>query len=791
MAIVLDSSCNARLHTAKSHTSIYDIYAPTGNDGHHSKHRKTCPIHELSGDPHRKYSQVRGSIRLYQTPYVTSEKYHALNKRSSDKSVVRSTSTLFYDLDNLAKRHSYDCVADFEVSTNNTLLNNAKKSNNTTGFEAKSKAIVQECTTEVQAKMTPRDSVAINRRIKKPTKSNSLISSDMFLNNTDYSTPNITRIHERDQKFWSYSKYKTEYTRPMSEERRRRLKHNDQNGDDPCPCQLFSYACPCTDKKSLTDLAKNSKTVTASNQVTTLKNTASYYKKNTTKDKTKSLVDKVTSPTRSEMLPEYNVARVSNQMSPQSIYHKKMSKHTCHEMRCNHSPKQKCYKKSRQIICPKCKERIEIPIITEEDDHMIFSHIQENTSPGQQSYVSSFSQRSKVDGDVCSHDPPCELVPVCQILPSEQPFGNSTKCFKMESKIKNNRTIKITKACRHHPPCTVVPSCQRMRVLSNNCEYIPPCLHRPRCVNLPLCIPFSKTIDYDELINKPLNEEDSLKCHHMYSTPAYVPVYEHESVGNNIQQHFHATHNPCEYANDYGPTFFLTPKLTRTSPTFSPNQNQSPTNKHSPMSCTCPKTNKSCQYECAECKCDDTKTTKKNESEDVIIYIRDVGCQFRNKHIPCSNLLQSNTSNVSFEEDTGQMGNYFSNYHTLRYEDKYTNPVSGVERTSISSSSLEIDSHCPSHGTDRKPHSEIITGFRPRISPIIANCSLKDPILEYCITTNKDSNKKRRKSQSILYTASSRKSFIKSKHKKSSVKRRRKSRLSYQSILNSDSKKEH
>lgn len=792
MAVMLNSSRNTNIHKAKSHTSIYDIFSPTRQyNASCLKYKKTCTYHEVCDDPQRKYAEVKGSIPLYLTPYITSEKYHSLNKRTSDKYVVRSTSTLFYDLDNLAKRHSYDCVADFGVSTHNISLGSTKRSfTNSSGFDAKSKAIVQECTT----KTIPKDSVSlINKKTKKSTPSKLLISSDLFINSTDYTEkgPNIQlRFNEKDQKFWSYSKYKTEYTKPISEERRNIIKNHGQNSEDPCPCQLFSYACPCTDKKSLTNLAKNNKTATASNQVTTSMKVAATYKNKTMKENSRNLVDKVTSPQVSEILPEYKVVRVSDQISPQSVYHKNMSKHICNEIRSNCCPKQKTHRKSRQVICPKCKERIEIMSIGGEEDNLCNSHthqVQENSSPDQHSYASNISQKSKFDGDMCNHEPPCELVPICQILPSEQAFAQSAKCFKMESKMKNNsRTIKITKACRHHPPCTVVPSCQRIRVLNSNCEYIPPCLHRPRCVNLPLCVPFSKTIDYDELLNNPVNEEDSLKCHHMYSTPAYMPVYQHETVANNIQHQFHATQNNREYVNNFDPTFFLTPKLTRTSPTFSPNQ--SPTNKPSPISCTCPKSNKSCQYQCADCRCENiTSPAKKSPSEDVIVYIRDVGCQFRNKHSSYNNILQSKTSSGSFEDDTAKMGNYFSNYHTLRYEDKFTNPVSGGEQTTISTSSIEVDSHCPSHGKDRNLGlPEINTGFRARTSPVVANCSLQDSILKYC--ASKDLNKKRKKTRSISNTTSSRKIFVKSKHEKSSVKRRRKSRLSYQNLLNSNSR---
>ncbi|CAK1544980.1 unnamed protein product [Leptosia nina] len=783
----------------RSQSSIYDIF-PAQRDFTKPRHNKSHPYQEMAGDPHRKYSEIKGFLELNQSPYVTSEKYHALNKVTSDKSVVRSTSTLFYDLDNLAKRHSYHCVAGFSISTSNIL--NMNPNNNhmkNSGFDAKSNAIVQECATENQPKIKAKDSISVNsRKAKRILQSNLMLSSDMFIN-TELKEKDMNHSHElyeKEQKFWSFAKYHTEYTKPQPEEKRNKNKNHTKQTEDPCPCQLFSYACPCADKKSLTNLAKNSKIAAVANQVTsTMKISISQRNKNFSvpkEDSAKVTVDKVVNAKATEELPEYNIVRVSDQVSPPSMYQSNVSKHHCNENKTRSSSKQKNMKKPRQVTCPRCKERIDVLSFTEEEECLNFSTInrmKDNPSPGQCSYSSSLSQRSKHDGDICNHDPPCEMVPVCQILPSEQAFMNSTKCFKMESKMKNTaKTIKITKACRHHPPCTVVPSCQRMRVLSNNCEFIPPCIHRPRCVNLPLCVPFSKTIDYDELLNRSANEEDNnVKCHHsnIYTTPTYVPFYQRDSINNNIEHHFCATHNTCEFVNDYEPRFFINPKR-QASPILTSYQTSSP------VSCSCPKPNKSCQYECDDCKCRNNYIPIKSESGDVIVYIRDVGCQFRSKQSPCDNSLRSKMSCPSFQEDP-KVDNYFSNYHTLRYEDKFTNPISGGDQT-VSSSSIEIDIHCPSHGRDKKQVlSELNTGFKPRASPVVANCSLHDPIVEYCMTTCKeDIEKKRKKSHSILNTVTSRKSFLKGKHKKlPSVRRRRKSRLSYQSLLNSSSMKSY
>ncbi|CAG4962588.1 unnamed protein product [Colias eurytheme] len=634
------------------------------------------------------------------------------------------------------------------------------------------------------------------KKVKKSPNA-SLISSEIYLKDNGCIDKNI-KFNEKQQKFWSYAKYRTEYTKPIPEEKKTKKTDRGKRTEDPCPCQLFSYACPCTDNKSLTKLAGNSKTITVANQVVSAMKVGSYQKEKVKSDIAVILADKETSARASNIHVEYEstnkhdegIKRVSKQNG---------SNNTCNEIKSNNSGKYRC-KKSRQYLCPNCNEKVEIVTISEQEESLNLNlspihRTQENSSPAQYSYVSNMSQKSKpiADKDSCKHEPPCELVPVCQILPCEQVYSNPTKCFNKPPKLKNMpRTIKVTKACRHHPPCTVAPSCQRLNVLKNNCEYIPPCLHRPRCINLPLCVPFSKTLNYDELINKTANEEDLE--YPVYTPTKYVPTHQHDSLDSDLEHrhHFHTTQNTCEYVSEYEPRYFLAPQMNYTSPSRSPYQ------MPSTMPCDFPKSNKYCQYECTYSKRNRIEEPGDNVGGDAIIYIRDVGCQFRNKHNSQDNsLLHSKAYNASFDENHSKTSNFYSNYHTLRYEDKFTNPLSCGDHSmsTVSTSSIEIDIHCPSHGKDSKKISDTkpITGFEPRQSPVIANCFLEDPILNLCVSKSNNLNKKlRHKSRKWLHThpVCSRNSFLRNKCKKVfSVRRRGKSRLSYQSIFNLSSAK--
>lgn len=766
-----------KLLRAKSYTSIYDIFGP----------------HSFNNVLYRNPNKVNTDVSVYQatcgdtdikdseehdpTVYVTSERYHFLNRDISYSSIVKSTSTIFYDLDEIARRQSFHCFVQISPSKEKLYRNKERSVN---GFQGKSNIIVQECATQIRQKSLPRDSIVINsKKVKHRKFPNDLVlSSEIFLRDNEYELYNQNRYYDREitdrqQKFWSYAKYRTEYTRPIPEEKKSKKKDRGKRTEDPCPCQLFSYACPCTDKKkSLTELAKNSKSLTVTEKVTSTLNISpdepkvgksnwKTYKQDTVR------VCKVTNTS----FDKNNHIEVKFPNTDKHEVSKAPEKNLSDK---NANQKQvKNMKKKRQIICPNCKEKVEIMSSTEDEEGSKTMGFNPNeiTPTAAYTYKSGVQKpptTSTIDEDCCNHEPRCELVPVCQLLPE----NFTTKCPKKQPiKPPNPRVIRITKACRHHPPCTVVPSCQRATVLKNNCEYIPPCLHRPRCVNLPLCVPDSKTFNIDDFTH--IDTMDSPDCPHIPKC-RYVPECQNDSINGSTTHQFNTVpqiQNACEFVNKY---HFKLPETTCML------NAHSPCGIVPPMGCGCSKSTKSCQYNCSDCKCN----ILKESASDAIIFIRDVGCQFRNKYYsPKDSLVRSKTSSVSFDYLDGKMGNYFTDthIHTLRCEDKYTSPLSrgDLYDSSASISSTEIDSNCPSHGhraTRTRP-----TGFVPKeTSPFVAYNTQNDVTSYPASRTEKDKD-------SVMYVDAgdtlpekmSCRSFLKGKCKKMfAVKRRRNYRAS-------------
>ncbi|XP_045766734.1 uncharacterized protein LOC123868308 [Maniola jurtina] len=217
------------------------------------------------------------SFLLNQTSYITSEIYHALNQNSSDIHIIRSTSTLFYDLDLIAKRHSYHFVPQYPISERKIAKRNSEKSHKNIIFAAKSETIIQECATQIKSTPKRLDSLEIiSKKMKKRSRNdnNNMLSSEIFLRDNDYtksiSDSIVNNENNHAQKFWSSAKYQKQYTNPIPAKKKSKMKDQGKRTEDPCPCQLFSYACPCTDK-SLTELAKN-RSLTVADQITSTPN---------------------------------------------------------------------------------------------------------------------------------------------------------------------------------------------------------------------------------------------------------------------------------------------------------------------------------------------------------------------------------------------------------------------------------------------------------------------------------------------------------------------------------------
>lgn len=697
----------------RSYTSLYDIFGsnPFQNILYRKPKKKDLAqvtvYHAVCGDTDKKLEARRA--REQSLHFITSEMYNNVHKSASLERLQRSTSTIFYDLDDIARKQSLHYFLDLR---NSSQAQKCKlKTKYVNGFHGKSDIIVQECATQLHPKMA-RDSAEIHsRRIKRQFPNDIVPSSEIFLRDNDYDEPHShsKRYYDRDimsqqQKFWSYAKYRAEYRDPIPEEKKSKKKERDRERErgkrteNPCPCQLFSYACPCTDQKSLSELAKNSKSVTVTEQTSTTKlevKSKSRRHKHEAISKDNKLV--CTSFETRSPLPkvEHVVQAVTHDTNMKQLSDSKCTNKT----KGNNG-------KSRLVICPHCKEKVEIKSSTEEsspyNQHIsttatVYTSCEKNDMPSNKT-----GSISTQDDDYCTHDPPCELIPLCQIVP--EPYLN----VKMKKSPPKPRVIRITKACRHHPPCTVVPSCQRANVLKNNCEFISPCLHRPRCVNLPLCVPISKTFNLEDLASNQMESMDSSE--YPPHQCKYVPIYPDSLETSLVPGHFNLVpqiQNTCEFVNKYN--YQLSPPHTAVCPASI----LSSYRVVSQAECSICKLTKSCQYELTDPKAG----TLKESVSDAVIFIRDVGCQFRNRtYSPTDSVIHSKTSSASFEYvNDRKMGNFFTAVHTLRYEDKFTAPSKmslGSVTTSISTT--DVDSQCPSHGhramSDKTARA---TGFTP------------------------------------------------------------------------------
>lgn len=762
------------LSQTKSYTGISDIFGstPFNNVLYRNPYKSNKEQSLTGGDTvagSNKKSILKDCSLQNGHVYVTCERYHGLNKNLSCKSIVHSTSTIFCDLDDICKRHSFHCFTEVNMSNAN-ILKVMKLPINSHGFKGKSNAIVQECATQIHPTlMLSKDSIAINiKRAKKNYPQNDVLSSEIFLrdgkygkhgNKKQYYNIDSTNNH---QKFWSYAKYRTEYTKPIPEEKKNKKKERGKRTEDPCPCQLFSYTCPCTDEKSLCKLAKNSKFLTVVDQITSTNNVTSERKKKQTHDTVRD--DKLTNTNDS-----VNTTIVNAQDEPiiEIADKKDIPVLADLSIKCSPQDRRRAPKKTHKVICPNCKEKVEVLSTTEEEESLKINNSsmyrsKELTSTYNCSTSLKDNRYTFDDGDVCNHEPRCELVPVCQILPIEDIFSNA-KNFKKRTIKSTPRVIRITKACRHHPPCTVVPSCQRANVLRNHCEYIPPCLHRPRCVNLPLCVPLSKSLHYDEPTE---HMEENIQENTEYlqtSRCKYIPEYQQDSL-TNVGRHYNIV-TRVQNAYEY-------PKSSA-MPSMSPGQTlRSP---HSSF-----RSNKSCQIQCSECNCVYSSHTAKGiASIDAIVFIRDVGCQFKNKtYSPRDSMVRSKTSSASYDFADVKTGNYYTAVHTLRCEDKFTNPNSGLESESTESMSMEANSHCPAHG--QRSSRNRCTGFKPRQQYTTAFAkSDKNPA--YIFERNKDLSKSDViRCRDTTFPVKCRRTVLNGKYRKMlAAKQRRRSRTSH------------
>lgn len=564
-SLSLKQHTRVRKH-AKSFTNIFDMF-------------RYYPYEITAGK--RKRKRLDSSRCCYtcsnrnccQQEFVVSDKLNISNNSSHIYSVFPSTSTIFYDLDDLANRHSFHCITDLSPPRKKYV-----EGFNQPAHYSKKNPNFKNCSTHLQ--YISHDSSANRndieaKRVKKKNKAKSETKYMIQKFENEMKNRYNHNFDKETKKPLCYTKYTVQYSKSKQNKPNNGYSDVKRVEDScPCPCQLFSYVCPCTENKSHLTLSKS-----------------------------KTFVDQITSTIRKGPKTERKAPLSKDSSSEKSpkkeniVENEQPNIYTCENgesVNINHSEKQKRSRKYN-IKCPKCRQ--------------VFSVHSANSEqcPNGQSitYLSLKNDANvpmyslKPDNDVvqanirtCTHDPQCEMVPACQILPTAQ--------VALAQITRNNRTlhdrhhnkprvIRVTKACRHHPPCTVVPSCQREFVMENHCDTVPPCMHKPRCMNLPICVPIPNQYN----INDAQNNNELYYTQPPYS-PYIFPMQPRCEVPYTLPEH----------------NIFNQTKDRRSS------------SKRS-----CVTDNKSCQ-----CMHQENKPKNNTESgSDAVIYIRDVGCQFRNK----------------------------------------------------------------------------------------------------------------------------------------------------------------
>ncbi|XP_041986535.1 uncharacterized protein LOC121738505 [Aricia agestis] len=609
---------------------------------------------------------VYRSLVFKNKPYVTKEAYYNLNKKISETSVFDSTSTMFYDLDHIiTNNQTLHCMDNAKAKPFDEVPKNSRKKS---GFVANAESIVQECATHTP-RIKPYKTVE-QTRSKKRCASNHKSFSDIFL--TD--NPNMNDRREQKRSTIPMDSLRNKYheeCKSSSIETKHKNQYPGKTTDDPCHCQLFSYECPCENEKSLTQLASIGKSLKAKidNNVSKIRNN----------DEDKSPVRKTYNTENA--LSGKKIMKVANFLNS--------NKPTAKSLRYNNT----------KITCPHCKEIIIIEDITEDQasNPKETAEVFEIELPNYSKTKLAFPNEAS-----CTHNPPCELIRACQVFSSDFEFYNLKEKSLAGSK-NNKRSIRVTKACRHHPPCTVVPSCQKIHVLKNKCEYIPPCLHRPRCINTPLCIPISKAHEY-MLINEENYEDNSMEFKPMTRRNYGDITY------NRVNQDNMNLQNAYEYLSEYSPRLAKHPKMDCISSTVLPVK--IPLAKPY-YNC---KIAKSCQFDYKKQINSDKENGKEITDSDEIIYIRDVGCQFRNT---TSNA--NNTSDRKNKAETNPTG-YFNS----------SRESSGT----ATSSSYDINGNCPSHGTSDQVQ-KIAEWKKSKNNQRVFGSDI-DSIIQYCLNYRDD-----------------------------------------------------
>lgn len=702
----------------KSYTSIYDSYK--------------------SPD---KYSNKLKSIEnyLYQIgnlPFKTSDKYEKKgHKNKGDKTLVDSASTIFYDLDTIAKRKSLNCISDITL-TNKKVLN-TKYHKHSPKADLKTNYKVYPARTHSIGSVSNNDKPipVYTHEIRKLFPHDSEISSNFNTKNCDRKTKHKKDRNTNDQK-WKHIKYHVGSCSPVIDKRRKKNKDH-ACGSKKHAHQEYFYC----NKRSIENLNNSMKT--AKDQISDVSILAQQHK---------IAKLKVLKHDSAESPPEKGGGTITEKSTTEDSFNSKyLTKNIMRRI-----------KKHCQITCPNCNKQV--LVATADEDKTIDS---KNTSGRYNSIELSktlnyryvpYNVSDKNNNAGCGHEPQCDMIPMCQMLHSVQ--SPITSKGARNSGLRSPRVLRVTKACRHHPPCTMVPSCQRLKVLKNNCQYFPECPHRPRCMNLPLCAPISKATleQFTVSVNDTDNGESQI------GQFKYIPVNE-QSTGSTL------VYQPCDFAYPTAPTFFVQPKMSPKS--FSPYESLKPT------TAPCPKLNQSCQYDCVTSN-DNTQNDFKEDNSEGVIYIRDVGCQFRNKYRKdknkCYNSRDSKSSTTG-DNESSQMTN-----DSLQSDEKVACLSPEVEVGSTDLSSIDETSHTTSNGqnNDLNHRREIPSGFIPQATTaqFIAYSTRTEPILANCLLEERNTDGPFCETYASPARVMSRRSFLKQKYKKMfCVRRRRRSKI--------------
>lgn len=648
----------SRISQPKSFSSFHDLFGFWRPLYYVSKNRGNT--NKLTIGPNCKECEKVNPNKL---GLVTVEQIQALNRGPSVCPVARSTSTIFYDLDILAKRHSFHCLTE-DKKSNTSFAKSLYLPNHTHsdkhdrhGYKKTSRVDAE----IRQSKVVSRDSVEFNSKKITKIQSSEILLKDIQMGgfkSAEFEAYKL--VHGQHQKYWSSSKCEDKNNESTLDENQDSAK-DSSTIDDPCPCELFSYTCPCH-KVSVTNIRRS--------------------------DITRPTVNHITSNLKlqynlSKEIPRHSTRQSKlDEIGGEDLFDEDLNSKFTQVNKRSRSPCRKTQKSVHRLTCPKCYHKIEVYSSTdgEEDKNNDQTFAKVEISAANASIHTKC--KHQIFGDefksFCPHEPMCATIPVCQAIQSKIWSKQSSKHIKCNHNHSMPRVIRITKACRHHPPCTVVPSCQKINVLKNNCEYIPPCFHRPRCVNIPLCVPCSKSVNYDENLQAELEEHfrslHMAPCQHQSSNNV-------DSLYRDLKMPHHRDVQVVSHAHkDH--VEVITPAQDT--------QHSTPCSQKSISPCPTPQTfapsvsTKSCQYQ------PEQFDNRAQESEsDAVIFIRDVGCQFKNKNCDLSSVGQSRDARFPNE-----IKSYFANVHTLRYEDKFTNPKQMLNSTMVlkSFSSEELHS---------------------------------------------------------------------------------------------------